>query len=73
MNNDNEYICVASLQKGPHVAIYQRRENRSQSIIYQFSLALDKIISRHFMLVNIFFASFYILFYNNLNYKQLFF
>ena len=23
------YICVASLQKGPHVAIYQSRENRS--------------------------------------------
>ena len=22
-------ICVASLQKGPHVAIYQSRENRS--------------------------------------------
>ena len=24
-----EDICVASLQKGPHVAIYQSRENRS--------------------------------------------
>ena len=24
-----EVICVASLQKGPHVAIYQSRENRS--------------------------------------------
>ena len=23
------HICVASLQKGPHVAIYQSRENRS--------------------------------------------
>ena len=23
------YICVVSLQKGPHVAIYQSRENRS--------------------------------------------
>ena len=25
----NIKICVASLQKGPHVAIYQSRENRS--------------------------------------------
>ena len=24
-----KYICVASLQKGPHVAVYQSRENRS--------------------------------------------
>ena len=45
--------CVAYLQKGPHVAIYQSRENRSESKIYQFSLALYKIISRHLMLVNI--------------------
>ena len=25
----NDHICVAFLQKGPHVAIYQSRENRS--------------------------------------------
>ena len=48
-------ICEASLQKGPDVTIYQSRETMSQStcIIYQFLVALGKIISWQFMLVNI--------------------
>ena len=29
LNLKISHICVASLQKGPHVAIYQSRENRS--------------------------------------------
>ena len=52
-------ICVASLQKGPQVAIYQSRETMSQSIVFD---SIGQNYFTAFYVSKYCFASFYILF-----------
>ena len=68
-------ICVASLQKSPHVAIYHSSETRS-GVLYDKSIPVFSSTGQNyftaFYVSKNCFASVYLLFKNNLNYKQLF-